>query len=721
MGGAAQIGNLADAYQGDRMPDIVIATPLVGLDAIVVDTETTGLDPRKARIIEIGAVRIAAGRIEADAGFATLVRPGMAIPAESSAVHGIVDADLADAPGFADAWTAYAGFAANAVVIGHSIGFDLAILKRQCEEARIPFTAPVALDTRFLAQIAEPRLPGFTLEMLAAWLEVETGDRHRAMGDALTTARIFHALVPRLRERGVRTVGEALTACRRLADAMEPQGRAGWLEPGAPPSGEAALRRIDAYPYRHRVRDLMSKPPIFMPREATLETALKLMADRKISSLFVGDADEQASAVGIVTERDVLRFIAKEGANAFVLPIGDLASRPLATVPAEAFVYRAIGRMSGKKIRHLAAVSADGRVAGAISARDLLRLRASTAIELGDDIDTAASVGALGRAWAKLPAMARALQSEDVPARDIAGVIARELGALTRRASQLARERLAAEGVGEPPCRWAVLVLGSAGRGESLLAMDQDNAIVFELGEPGGPEDRYFERMGGILADILHEVGVPYCPGGVMASKPAFRGSLATWKERVDTWISRSKPEDILSVDIFYDFRMVDGDGALASDLWTHAWTAAKGRNAFLKLLAADDIAGAAPIGFFGRLRADEDGRIDLKRHLLKPIVTTARILALKHGAAVHSSADRLAGVRATGSGGAEDLARLDEAHERALRLVLRTQLKDIGSGKPPSNRVVVADLDRDDTDGIKADMQRLSSIDELVRSQLSG
>ena len=85
-------------------------------------------------------------------------------------------------------------------------------------------------------------------------------------------------------------------------------------------------------------------------------------------------------------------------------------------------------------------------------------------------------------------------------------------------------------GHGEPPCRYAVAVLGSAGRGESLLAMDQDNALVFDDGEPAGAEDRWFETFGGHVADILHEAGVPYCKGGVMAKNAQWRGSVATWR-----------------------------------------------------------------------------------------------------------------------------------------------------------------------------------------------
>ena len=107
-------------------------------------------------------------------------------------------------------------------------------------------------------------------------------------------------------------------------------------------------------------------------------------------------------------------------------------SKPLAVVPADAFVYRAIGRMSRLKMRHLGVVDEAGSVIGALSARDLLRLRAGEAVALGDEIEEAQDVHDLARAWAKLPQVAASLLVEVVSTRDVAAVISRELGALTR-------------------------------------------------------------------------------------------------------------------------------------------------------------------------------------------------------------------------------------------------------------------------------------------------
>ncbi|HEY0300854.1 MAG TPA: DUF294 nucleotidyltransferase-like domain-containing protein, partial [Rhizomicrobium sp.] len=595
--------------------------PLISLDAFVLDTETTGLEPAKARIVEIGAVPLQAGRLVESAGYRRLVNPGVPIPEATAHIHRIDDWMVAGAPVFAAAWPETATAISGAILIGHTLGFDLAVLRRECERAGLPWTAPRTLDTRLLAQVAEPNLGGYTLEHLASWLGVAVEARHSALGDAILTGRIFLALLPKLRAGNIRTLAEAEKACLALTGVLDEQHRAGWEEAVAPPQArvEATLARIDTYPYRHRVADVMSAPVKIIAGDRPLGEALHRMAREKISSLLVAPAGAAADArlrardAGIVTERDMLRALSEGGPAALSVAVSEFASRPLASLPSAAFVYRALGRMSRLRLRHLAVEDENGAVCGMVTSRDLLRLRAQEAAILGDGLDEADDVQSLGKAWARLPQAAAGLVAEGVDARDIAAVISRELGALTRRAGFLAERRMLADGQGAPPCSYALCVLGSAGRGESLLAMDQDNAIVFADGAPDSPADRWFAQYAAIVADILHQVGVPYCTGGVMARNEAWRGSMETWRARVASWIARSHPADLLSVDIFFDLVGVHGDAALANELWRAGFDAAQGNAGFAKLLAEASGAVAPAITMLGGIRT-ENGRIDLKR-----------------------------------------------------------------------------------------------------------
>lgn len=698
------------------------AMPLIALDAIVIDTETTGLDPAKARIVEIGAVRLKRGRLDEDDALRSLVNPGEAIPKAATAIHRIDDAMVADAPRFAAVWPEFAAALSGTIVVGHTLGFDLAVLKRECERVGLPWTAPRTLDTRLLAQVAEPHLGGYTLEQLASWLGVPFDNRHSAVADATLAAKVFLALLPKLREGNIRTLAEAEQACLTLTGVLEDQHRAGW-EGAVPPHTrkERVLDRLDSYPYRHRVADVMSAPPVVVAGDVALSDALQRMARRKISSLLVAGADGESMRprnVAIITERDVLRALSEHGPEALNRSVAEFASRPLVALPAADFVYRALGRMSRLKLRHLGVEDEHGDVCGIVTSRDLLRLRAEEATVLGDALDQAEDVPSLAAAWARLPQAAAGLIAEGVSARDIAAVISRELGALTQRAGMLAEGRMKAEGRGPPPCAHALCVLGSAGRGESLLAMDQDNALVFAEGEPDGEADRWFERFGAIVADILHEVGVPYCKGGVMAKNAAWRGSVATWRARIDEWIARSNPADLLSVDIFFDLVGLHGDARLADRLRRSAFDAAEGNAGFAKLLA--EAAGEVELGttMLGGFRT-ESGRIDLKKTGLFGIVTAARVLAIRYHILERATPARLAGVLALGRGGAEDLEALSRAQALFLELILAQQLEDIRAGLPPGNKVAVKRLTREQRRELHDAFAAVRHLDTLTRDLL--
>jgi CBS domain-containing protein len=699
------------------------ATPLISLNAVVVDTETTGLDPAKARIVEIGLVPLKSGKLDETGAQRQLVNPGEPIPPATTKIHHIDDGTVATAPAFAGAWPQIAQRLGDTVVIGHTLGFDLAVLKRECERAGLAWRAPRTLDTRLLAQVVEPRLSGYTLEHLSSWLNVAVVDRHSAVGDAILTARIFLALLPKLREGNIRTLAEAEKACLVLSEVLDDQHRAGWEQAVVRPRGRAAgaLERIDAYPYRHRVADVMTSAVKVIPATMPLSDALNMMLRDKVSSLLVAPASAEAplrvADAAIITERDVMRALGERGVDALKDPVTNFASRPVISLPRAAFVYRALGRMSRHRLRHLVVENEDGEVCGIVSSRDLLKLRAQELTILGDAVDTAEDIQELGAAWARLPGAAEGLLAEGVGARDIAAVISRELGALTRRAGVLAERRMRAEGKGGPPCRYALCVLGSAGRGESLLAMDQDNAIVFAEGEPGGAEDLWFTEYSTIVADILHEVGVPYCTGGIMAKNEAWRGSLVTWRARLASWMTRSSPADLLAVDIFFDLLAVHGDARLANEIWRNGFDAAEGNVVFAKLLAEAGGEATPSLSLFGGIRT-EGGRIDLKRAGLFGIVTLARVLAVRYHLVERSTPARLTAAAALGRS-VGDLEALGRAQAVFLDLILAQQLADIHAGRPPGNKVEVKALAGEQRDRLKTALGAVQYLSTLTQDLL--
>ncbi len=673
--------------------------PLSAIPAVAMDTETTGLDVTSDRIVEIAAIRLHRGADDAADRYASLINPGVPIPPASTAIHTITDTEVASADPFPAVMPSFSDWVGRSVVIGYSIGFDLAILKSEHERHGLTWVPPRSIDVRHLIQLVAPDLPGQTLEIAANWLGVEIGERHRALGDAETAARIFQALTPKLRNNGIVTLAQLERVCRGLSARLEEEAQAGWHEVvrdnRIAPESVAEYARIDSFPYRHRVVDIMRLPPVCLPGSASIREALALMMEKGISSVFVDPAEPDGD-YGILTERDLLRAFDNNVAGVRDAPISDYAKGPLVTVESDEFVYRAIAGMSSKGFRHLGVRDRDGALVGALSARDLLRQRGSDALSLGDSLERAETAAELGRIWSGLTTVARGLVFEEADPRDIAAIVSRELRALTKRACELAEAAMARDGEGRPPRAYAMIVLGSGGRGESLLAMDQDNAIIFDEGAPGSPEDLWFERFGVMVSDMLNEAGVIYCPGGIMAANAEWRMDLAGWRRRIESWVGKSRPEDILNSDIFFDAVAVHGERTLAETLYAEAQAAARGSRVFLHAMTQNAGDFRTPLNWLGRPRL-VSGRIDLKLHGIMPIFSAARVVALTHGVTARSTPERLEALRALDVVEDSLAGKLIEAHKFLLGAILGQQLRDLHAGVALSNRVAPGAMDAHD------------------------
>ncbi len=663
--------------------------PLAALEVLVLDTETTGLDLRHARIIQIAAVRGKGGTIEAEPAIDALIDPGVPIPSQSTAIHGIADADVRGKPPFPANAQPLAEVMAGRVVVGHSIGFDLAALEREHALAGVPWSEPPSLDVRALARIAAPERGDLSLDDLCAWLGVVIEGRHTARGDTFATAEVWTRLLPLLRAKGVRTLAEAKAAVARQADERaRAQGNLSASRQPAPVASDRPPLVIDSYAYRHRVADVMSTPPHFIDGAETVAAAMRLLLEKSISSVFVGEA---GGAIGIATERDLLRAIANDGADALDQPVEAFTSGPLQGLAEDEFVYRAIGRMQRLGIRHLAVWSAEGEVVGALTPRNLLRDRAMQAIVIGDALATASDAGDLAAAWGEAAGMAGALRREGTAAHEVADVISAEIRTMTARAAEMAEAHMQREGRGAPPRPYAVLVLGSAGRGESLLAADQDNAIVY-AGNDEAATDQWFAAFARHMNDILDAAGIALCKGGVMACNAPWRHTVDGWHALIATWLARQSPDDLLNVDIFFDARPVHGDLKLGRDLVTHAWEQAANNPTFLMMLTRLAGRWRSPLNWLGSFK-QVDGRVDLKKGGLLPIFTAARVLALRHRVLASSTRQRLSGLMALGKGSANDFDSVIEAHELLLAAVLDQQVRDAGHGVSLSPRVAMAEL----------------------------
>jgi DNA polymerase-3 subunit epsilon len=153
------------------------------------------------------------GRLLRQETFERLVDPGRAVPAQSSAVHGITTEMVRGQPSIDAVLPEFARFAEDTVLVGHNVGFDMSFLRRKESQTGVRFTQPV-LDTLLLDAALHPDHEIHSLEAIAARLGVGVLGRHTALGDALVTGEVFVGLLVLLQQRGIRRLGEALRAAR---------------------------------------------------------------------------------------------------------------------------------------------------------------------------------------------------------------------------------------------------------------------------------------------------------------------------------------------------------------------------------------------------------------------------------------------------------------------------------------------------------------------------
>ena len=700
--------------------------PLENVPMVSLDLETTGLHVRKDRIVQIGAICCNGDEDR----FSTLVHPGITIPASSSRIHGITDAMVARSDALPLVLPRLRNYIDGQVILGYNIGFDLAVLDAEAERHGVDWNWTAGLCLRQLATRLigpESMLMLSDLEALAAYFQVPVIDRHTAIGDATTTLEIYKRMLPRLAEQKIVTLGDAWREVAALDSLRQSTVNAGWVDVAAAdasPEKHVLLSRVDPYPYQHRISDLMLRDPLIMPANATLGEAAAVMNDRPTDCVFVGD--DARNIMGIISERDIVAEVSRpidSKVRVRLLPLSQIMSKPVISVQADDFMHVALGRMSRFDIRHLAVLGQDGEVVGWVSSRELVRQRVTGALVVGDRLSTATSADELQDGLRLLPTLSASLTEEGVSGQNVAGVISAQYREALRKASEIAEQRMIQNNQGPPPVDYAVLMLGSAARGESLLAADQDHAIVFANGAADETRvqaeatQRWFMSLGAHISDILDASGIPYCKGKVMSANADWCRSLSSWRHAIGGWVRRANPADLLSVDIFFDFTLVYGSAALAGQLQSAIAGRATQRSEFLKLLASNVADNNGGRTLFGGFKV-ENGRFNMKANALLPLVETLRVLAISRQVVVRSSAERSLALAERGDIPPE-VGRLGDDVAMGLRLILRQQIADIAAGHLPTTMVDLKLLKPSEVAVLKGIVGRVSRLGTLLEDVL--
>lgn len=191
-------------------------TPIDRVRFVVLDSETTGLNPRTDRIITIGAVAVSGGEILLEDSFQALLT--VAENTSAVAVHGITRDEACAGVSEEEALARFLDYLRDSVIVGHHIGHDIATLDAGYERGWGVRTLNRSLDTMDLtlhlerdgAFAGRPPIRHYTLDALCEMFNVIPHDRHTAGGDAFLTAQVFLRLL-RLAGRHGRTTLSRLT------------------------------------------------------------------------------------------------------------------------------------------------------------------------------------------------------------------------------------------------------------------------------------------------------------------------------------------------------------------------------------------------------------------------------------------------------------------------------------------------------------------------------
>lgn len=417
------------------------------------------------------------------------------------------------------------------------------------------------------------------------------------------------------------------------------------------------------------VGTLLHRPPVFVAESITVAEAARVMRESAISSVLV-----ESEPPGIFTDRDLRsRVVAEE--LPYGTPIRQVMTPHLHTLPTHALVYHALLFMLEHNIHHLP-LTQEGKIAGLVSTRDLLRHQTNSPFYLLTQINRLDDLTDLSFYAPEVAKVVSSLRQGGLEVVQIGHIVSNLNDTLLARIIKLVEQEL-----GTPPVPYAWIVFGSEGRMEQTLLTDQDNALIYEKKVPGA--EPYFKALAEQVGEALLRAGFPPCPGGYMAKN--WCRPLADWERLFEHWVISPEPQALLEASIFFDFRSVYGTLSLES---LEKLLLKGGKNdLFLGHLARATLQLRPPLGFFKRIR-EENGHVDLKKGGIAPIVGLARLYALEAHSRARSTLERIQAAARQKTLSQDGADTLSETFRFLLGLRLRDQLTDLREGRRPDNRV---------------------------------
>ncbi|MBI5330806.1 MAG: CBS domain-containing protein [Betaproteobacteria bacterium] len=477
---------------------------------------------------------------------------------------------------------------------------------------------------------------------------------------------------------------------RRLANLLEKSQRGIQAHYAASTSDQQSLRS--------QLGDIVRRDPVTCSPDTPLREALETIQKHAIGSIVVVEREAGGDRpVGVFTVRDLIGRVILPGAD-LTAPMREVMTPNPVALPSSAHAFEAAMLMARHGFRHVL-VADEGHLTGVISEKDLFSLQRVGVTQISGTIRSAKNVETLVKASDDIRQLGHNMMAQGVASEQLTQILSTLNDLVTQRVIELE-----CSATGDCRSEFCWLAFGSEGRLEQTLSTDQDNGIIFLIA-PDEDLETVRARLLGLAGRInraLDACGFPLCKGEIMAMNPKWCLTLDEWKGAFSRWIDAGDPESLLKASIFFDFRPLHGQHALADDLraWLLEKTVATPR--FLHQMAANALRNRPPLGLVRDFVVDGEGdnanTLDLKLNGATPFVDAARVFALATGVGATGTAARMRGAAAKLNIVEAEVEAWLSSFFFIQMLRLRGQHEESEAGKEMDNRInpdQLNDLDR--------------------------
>ncbi len=444
-------------------------------------------------------------------------------------------------------------------------------------------------------------------------------------------------------------------------------------------------------PVKHLVN-----PNVLCELNRTVKEAATLMSDKQTDLLCISS---NGDIIGVITDKDLRNRVLAKG-NSEDKPVASIMTSPVIGINQDALLFEAILKFKLNNISHLLVENNYGQTVGNINHLQCLEMQRNSLAYLIQEINQCTVIEELKRIYNRVPLLIQAVFTSTDNINSVSRIITSIADAISRRIIELVLRE-----VGEAPCEFAFIAMGSEGRGEQTLRTDQDNALIFA--EDTEANKNYFLNFSELINEYLHAIGYSRCKGDLMAGNPEWCNAIGVWKGYFSDWVNNHDLAKVLDSSIFFDLRLIYGNQQLVDDLWKHIYDELNGNSVFFNLLAKTVTRQRPTIG---------KKNVDIKQFLV-PIIGYLRIYALRNSVNETNSLLRLKQLIALDVISEMKAEEIEKMYNYLMHLRIKWQVELILDNDIPDNKIILRHLTALDQETLKNIIREVSKLQDNLKA----